>query len=130
MALKRPVFSRPSCRVENSVGRRERIVRASGGGRMMESTPWITPLDPNYVFVSICERERGGGTNNVDGDDLAVEVYVQTLEGTEAKAEPLWLSAELVFSQGSGNRVCNQDTSSRVEVRGDVVSQDFLDELL
>jgi hypothetical protein len=47
MASKRPVFSRPSWRVLNSVGRKEMILRASGGGRMMESTPWITPLDPN-----------------------------------------------------------------------------------
>jgi hypothetical protein len=47
MASKRPVFSRPSWRVENSPGRRERIVSAGGGGRMMESTPWITPFEPN-----------------------------------------------------------------------------------
>jgi hypothetical protein len=48
MALKRPVFSRPRLRVLNSPGRSSIILRAGGGGRRMESTPWITPLLPNW----------------------------------------------------------------------------------
>jgi hypothetical protein len=48
MASERPVFSRPRARVLNSPGRSSMILRAGGGGRRMESMPWITPLEPNW----------------------------------------------------------------------------------
>ena len=43
-----PVFVRPSVRVLNSVGKRSMIFTTLGGGKMMLSTPWMTPLVPNW----------------------------------------------------------------------------------
>ena len=88
----------------NSVGKNEMICRAVGGGRRMESTPWITPLVPN------CDMLEGDGdgdkvTYDVDRDDLAVEVDVESFEETESNAETLWLTAETVFAQGCGDGV-------------------------
>lgn len=54
MESKRPVFSRASWRVENSPGRSSMILRAGGGGRRRESTPWITPFVPNYERLELC----------------------------------------------------------------------------
>lgn len=54
MESKRPVFSRASWRVENSPGRSSMILRAGGGGRRRESTPWITPFVPNYERLESC----------------------------------------------------------------------------
>lgn len=47
MALRRPVFVRPSSRVLNSPGRNWMISATLGGGMRRLSTPWITPLVPN-----------------------------------------------------------------------------------
>lgn len=47
MAARRPVLTRPSWRVENSPGSRLIIFSAGGGGRIIESMAWITPLVPN-----------------------------------------------------------------------------------
>lgn len=39
IASKRPVFTRPSCSVENSPGRSSMILRPGGGGRRRLSMP-------------------------------------------------------------------------------------------
>ncbi len=58
IAAKRPVFSRPRRRVENSTGKREIMVVAGGVGSRMESTPWITPFVANCRFRVNSERRR------------------------------------------------------------------------
>lgn len=52
IALSKPVFVSASSSVLNSPGSRLIIVAAFGGGTMMLSTPWITPLVPNWTQVS------------------------------------------------------------------------------
>ena len=49
IASKRPVFMSASWRVEKEPGSSSMILRAGGGGSNRESTPWITPLVPNYA---------------------------------------------------------------------------------
>ena len=48
----RPVFRRPRVRVLNWVGTRLKREREEGGGRRMESMPWIRP------FEAVCCRHR------------------------------------------------------------------------
>jgi hypothetical protein len=61
--------------------------------------------------------KRDRETNDVDGNNLAVEVDVKTLEKPKSYTKSLRLSAELVFSQCSGDSVRNHDSTSGVEVR-------------
>lgn len=44
----RPVFRRPSVKVLNWVGTMVKRERAGGGGRRMESMPWIRPFEAVY----------------------------------------------------------------------------------
>lgn len=49
----RPVFWRARSRVENSVGRMFRRQRAGGGGRRIESRPWIRPFDAPFFILLV-----------------------------------------------------------------------------
>lgn len=49
----RPVLRRPSSRVLNSLGRKEIMSVAIGGGSRMLSSPWMTPFVPKMSMATM-----------------------------------------------------------------------------
>lgn len=50
---RRLVFERPSMKVLNCVGRRLRRLAVLGGGRIIESMPWIIPFVAGFMVLLV-----------------------------------------------------------------------------
>lgn len=68
-------------------------------------------------------------TYDVDGNHLAVEVDLQSTK-SKTDTKTLSLSTESILTKGGGDSVGDQDSTSRVELRGDVICEHLLDQLL
>lgn len=92
----RPVFKSPSVKVLNCVGTMLKRASEAGGGRRMESMPWIRPLEAPYCcychssldhsseYTSGTKRRE---TYNINRDHATIEIDLQSAQpGTDSQS--------------------------------------------
>lgn len=120
------------CVCESSLDKSE-LERAELGGEELEDLQcrWgrqekrINGMDDTIgTELSGCQWEaplRGSGTYNVDSNNLAIEIDVQASCKTKSNSKSLWLAAKSILTKDGWNGMGHQNTTSWVEVCGDMI---------